>query len=205
MRTNLVLATLSLLLAAPFAQDPDEGEEEPFPPEISRHTEKDFSELLEAMQGCWQLIDLELPEAETASRQEIAFVLVSQEFLSIEFHLGYFDEEDFLEESYFQSGTYRLAMDDRGLLVTSTLIGSVFDDEERLIFEPPGFRRLFSAQVDGESLKLVRFEDGARFVFEKLASLGGNDFYGRPTPRKEKPAGKGTEEEPEKPPRKRPR
>lgn len=188
---QLLLAALPLLLFSPQTVEPDDPRERemPVPPPVSEHTRRDFQALLAQMQGGWQLVGMHLPDAMTASRQEVAFLLVAQEFMSIEIHMGFFDEGQRMEESYFQSGTYRLSPDERGYMIAMTLIGAVFDERERLVFEPPGLRRRYVPTIEGDQLKLVRHPDGARFLFERMRTEVEFDFYGRPLEKQPAPAG----------------
>lgn len=186
MRTCLIAATFVTLLGAPRQdRSPIPPTEEVIPEPKWRITEA-FQDLLAKMQGCWQLVEFFSPQADTTGRQEVAFLTVSQEFAALEFHLGYFSEtrEDYqLMESYFQTGTFRLSTDDRGLIILTTLIGSAFDENEEVVFEPPGVRRAFVASVDGDRLVLTRQIDATRYVFERVKSLLEHDFYGRIVPR----------------------
>jgi hypothetical protein len=184
MRTLLALA-LSLAFAVPAPQQ----EEEPLgrvPPPITKRTAADFEKLIQKMQGAWQLIELRAPAGNSVSRMEVGYLLVSQDFMSVEFHMGFFDQQPGqMSESFFQSGTYRLRPDARGYFLTQTLIGSFFDEEERLIFEPPGVRRRYAAEVVGDRLVLIRIADATRFTFERLRSGKDFDFYGRALPEEE--------------------
>lgn len=182
MRLLLITATLVTLFSAPrqsqspFRPNPDKV------PEPEWRITEEFQVLLAKMQGCWQLTEYFSPMSETTGRQEVAFLTVSQEFASIEFHLGFFTESresTQLVESYFQTGTFRLSTDDRGLIVMTTLIGSAFDEYEQVVWEPPGIRRAFVAKVQGEQLVLTRQIDATRYVFERVRSLLERDFYGR--------------------------
>lgn len=182
MRSALLLTLCTAFAFAPAPQEPAEQLESPT---LTPRTRKEFQETLAAMQGAWLLVDIDLPDAYVGERQEIAYMVVSQEFMTIEFHMAYYeDEQAITTETYFQSGTYRLSPDDRGFLHTSTLIGSVLDPEGRLVFEPPGTERYYRVETTKKTIKMRRFPDNARFEFERLATTSEYDFYGRPLPAK---------------------
>jgi len=133
------------------------------------------------MQGGWRLASVRLPGWDRLHRQETAFLLVAQEFMSIEMHLGYFVEED-MTEGYFQSGTYRLRLDQRGRMQAMTLIGAYADEEDGLEYASPGETRDFQVSFRGNELVLRGENDRSELVFTRLAERYERDFFGRSKP-----------------------
>lgn len=160
----LILATLTLGLAlTPRAQDSGQ-------PESSGKGARDArASQLASMQGAWRLKKLESPTLQSDLRQEVAYCLIVEDFLSIELHLGWTDPNGAnVERKDFQSGTHRFELDARGRMVTSTLIGAFVSREEKLEFEQPGKARTYQVSVTGPAMTWKR-EDGTRFEFERLS------------------------------------
>ena len=106
------------------------------------------AELMEGMQGAWQLLMLEIDDLDAQGRQEVATLLVVESFMSIELHLAYFNEENIQQDFLFQSGTYRIRWEDIGQMRTETVIGADYNsDDNALRFENPGSERDRSAPV----------------------------------------------------------
>lgn len=188
MRHEPLAATLALLLALPFGARPqDSGREARERAEDQAQDAKATSEqmrarnarVLKAMQGGWMLVELEVPDLEEFERQQKAVLLVADEFLSIELHLGYYRDRLGMIEGYFQSGTHRIRFDSTGRLETTLLIGASTAAGEGIEFEEPGSVRLFEVKATEDRLELLR-EDGARFEFSKMRTEEETrDFFGR--------------------------
>jgi len=179
---------LALLSLAGAGQERGGGEQRPA---MGRVPKEDVA-TLEKMQGGWRLASIHLPGWDRQYRQETAFLLVAQEFMSIEMHLGYFIEEE-MTEGYFQSATYRLRFDERGRMQAMTLIGAYSDEEEGLEYARPGETRSFRVSFREDELVLRGEPDRSELVFTRLATERyGHDFFGRgrpPAPAEEPGAG----------------
>jgi hypothetical protein len=122
---------------------------------------------LRAMQGGWQLIDYTSTIMPDPGRQDIAFVVVGGEFLTIEIHMGYFDENDTLRSRLHQTGSYRLNFNEESDLLAQLLIGTMDVGDGFTDFQIPGVVSIYEADVHGDVLTLIS-EDYSRFKFERI-------------------------------------
>ncbi len=125
-------------------------------------------ETLRAMQGGWQLVELRPTLFEDAGREDVAYMIVAGDFMSIEIHLAYFEENGEELESFIQTGTYRLSFNEYGELLATLLIGSMDEDDEMTYPREPGVQVIYEAEVRHGILTLVS-GDGTRFTLEKMA------------------------------------
>lgn len=187
------LLGLVAVAALGFAQDPEE--ESPLDPLPG--VAKQNAALLDELQGAWRLVRFDDPFLETSNREEDAVLLVSDQFLSIELHVAYFDspQQDELLDSFFQSGTYRFRLDEEGDLQAEILIGSVTTHEGFLDFEAPGRTRPFEAEIIENQLHLTRLDRGTLFVFERIPSRRmRRDLFGRLVPIEETSSDRNSED-----------
>lgn len=124
---------------------------------------------LRQMQGGWQMVELRAPDLPDAGRDDAAFMIVSSEFLAFELHTAYFGETGEEEESFIQTGTYRLNFNIYGNLIATLLIGSVDSGEGLTVPQPPGRISVYEVEVKHGSLILTA-EDSTRFTFERVAT-----------------------------------
>jgi len=125
--------------------------------------------LLRGMQGGWQLVDFRSPQLVDAGRQEVGYMLVSDEFLSIEIHMAYFDPAMQEGDSYIQTGTYRLNFNSQEELTAMLLIGTRKSEEGYVIPTFPGGVTTYDVLFDKGSLVLT-LEDSTRLTFERLGT-----------------------------------
>jgi len=175
-------AALCGTLAVAAAQDQDA--DEPTPAELRQaqveRIKQRQEELEQAMrrgavqklrrlQGAWQLVEYRSATLVDAGRQDACYLTVAQEFLTIEVHMGYFDEQGREEGSYMQTGTYRLNFDKFGKLLATCLIGSIDDGTGLTKPQQPGQVSVYEVSFVDESLILYG-EDTSRFTFERVAT-----------------------------------
>lgn len=122
---------------------------------------------LRDMQGGWLLSELRSTALQEAGRQDIAYLVVAGEFMAFEIHMGYFDERGNEEESYLQSGIYRLNFNVYGDLIAKLLIGTLDLGFGTSSPRVPGMTSVYSIEV-GEGRLVMTAEDGTRFTWTKL-------------------------------------
>jgi hypothetical protein len=124
---------------------------------------------LRDMQGGWQLVAFRSPLLQDEGRQEVAYLLVGGEFLSIEIHMAYFDQAGVEERSFIQTGTYRLNFNTDEDLTAMLLIGTLKSEEGYTVPQFPGDISVYGVEFSKGSLILTR-DDGTRFTFERVGS-----------------------------------
>lgn len=170
---------LSLVLAIGQAQDQPTEAEKRRAAQIDRIEREQAAaraardarcvETLRQMQGAWQLVEYRSAVLHDAGRQEVGFVLVSGEFLSIELHMAYFDQAGEEEQSFIQTGTYRLNFNPRGDLTSMLLIGTNKSLEGYTIPTFPGDISIYEVDfLDGRMV--LTGQDSSRFRFERVAT-----------------------------------
>jgi len=126
-----------------------------------------IEKLLTQMQGAWRLDELKTPTKPAERRNEIGFCLVSGNYMSIEVHLGYVSQDAKIEQTNFQSGTYRIEIKEGGQLVASTAIGAFMNRVGMLQFEPPNVERKYQVEMEADRMNLRR-NDGQTLIFQRL-------------------------------------
>jgi hypothetical protein len=172
---SLFVAGIAVGAAFATAQDP---KPKPVGPKGQRIAN---AALVESMQGCWRLKELHSNTLRNEQRQEVGYCLVTENYFSIELHWGWMDDTGTRAlRKDFQSGMHRFEIDHRGRVVTSTMVGSFVNREEKLEFEAAGKSRTYDVQVDPKGMTWKR-DDGTRFVFERVTEgIDAKSRYGRP-------------------------
>ncbi|HIG12194.1 MAG: hypothetical protein ABGY71_13605 [bacterium] len=124
-------------------------------------------ETLRRMQGGWQLSELRSASVQDAGRQDVAFMVIAEEFMALEIHMGYFGLGGKEEESYLQSGTYRLNFNVFGDLVATLLIGTLDLGGGLTAPRRPGMVAIYEVEVREGRLTMTA-EDSSRFIWTKL-------------------------------------
>lgn len=147
--------------------------------------------VMEEMQGTWRLLSLESPALEKAKRQEVGFLLVAGNYFSFEVHWGWLGATGTIEDNmYFQSGTHRFELDERGRMTASSVIGSFVTPDGKLQFDQPGRARVYDVVMSGNKMTLKR-DDGSRYEFEHMVDTRqARDIFGRPLKTKDPGEGK---------------
>ncbi len=125
--------------------------------------------ILRGMQGGWQLVDFRSPQLVDPGRQQVGYMLVSDEFLSIEIHMAYFDSAMQEEDSYIQTGTYRLNFNPQEELTAMLLIGTRKSEEGYVIPTFPGGVTAYDVMFEKVALVLT-LEDSTRLTFERMGT-----------------------------------
>lgn len=169
------LAAVVLAIAGPALLQT--GGEKPARPPVAPSRPPSVEQIL----GAWRLVEFESPTIKKEKRQEVGYLLVTDQFLSFEFHMGWLDDSGRRAGSTFFSGTHEYEMRGDSVLALTSLIGTTVDPNgSEPVFEPTGRKREYKVKFDGARLVLMRERDGQHFKFEKLAASGGGlDFYGR--------------------------
>ncbi len=170
------LAAVVLALASPsFFQDP--GTDGP-PPKKEEPRIVSIKELL----GAWRLTEFETLSLKRDSRHEVGVLLIAEDFLSFECHIGWLTDSGARESATFFSGTHTYKLREDGVLELTSLIGTTIDPNgSSPVFEPVGRRREYKVKFNLTRLVLERDKNPQTFTFERIASpgLNGLDFYGR--------------------------
>lgn len=170
------LAAVALALASPsFFQNP--GADGP-PPKKEEPRVVSIQELI----GAWRLTEYESLNMKRESRREVGYLLIAEDFLSFECHIGWLTDNGARESATFFSGTHSYKLRGDGVLELTSLIGATVDPGGLTpIFEPVGRRREYRVKFNSTRLVLERDKNPQSFTFERLASpgLNGLDFYGR--------------------------
>lgn len=136
--------------------------------ESLRATKSGHVKTLREMQGAWQLVKFVASDLADAGRQDAGFLLVGDEFLSIEIHMAYFDADGYEQGSFMQTGIYRVNFNADGMLMATCLIGSVDDGTGLTAPQPPGIVSTYDIDLVRGSLFMTS-ADGSRFEFERVA------------------------------------
>lgn len=180
----LALAFLSLGL-----QD-DEGKKAP--PTDGPPLERDiFGRILpqakgedSALEGAWQLLDMEVEDYPKLGRQALGFMLIQDGHLSLQLE-AYWEEDDFGDapEDGYQAFVAEFIRTGN-TLACSTLMGSYIDEEEgEIAFEDPGGKRNFEISVNGAFLELA-WGEGQVLTFARRISPNQRrlSIYGKEIP-----------------------
>ena len=124
---------------------------------------------LRRLQGAWQLTEYTSMSFHDLGRQEVAFLLVGGEFLTIEVHMGFFDDEGTMDAWLVQTGTYRLNFNQHGELMALRLIGSMDDGQGYSAPQTPGEISVYKVEISNGVLTLIN-EESSRFRFEPVAT-----------------------------------
>ena len=158
MKPKWIAAALCGTLALAAAQEP--GQDEPTPAERRKAQVERIQQRQEEYRSA-TLVD--------AGRQDACYLTVAHEFLTIEVHMAYFDEQGREEGSYMQTGTYRLNFDKFGKLLATLLIGSIDDGTGLTKPQPPGQVSVYEVSFVDDAL-ILHGEDTSRFTFERVAT-----------------------------------
>lgn len=119
----------------------------------------------EAIQGCWMLVEYDRPGTNDNGDTTRGYMLIANGFLSLEVH-GIVGN---LGDIAFQTGTHSYDMNQRGELVTSSLIGTNSPGpDDPLSFERPGRERTFRMTYGPDTLELTRVEDDVKLSFRRV-------------------------------------
>lgn len=155
----------------PSAEEPTQSDEQRAARDKDARTEerrlKRNVQTLRDMQGGWLLSELRSTALQEAGRQDIAYLVVAGEFMSFEIHMGYFDPRGNEEESYLQSGIYRLNFNVYGDLIAKLLIGTLDLGFGTTSPRVPGMTSVYSVEV-AEGRLVMTADDGTRFTWTKL-------------------------------------
>jgi hypothetical protein len=196
MRTFLAPIVFALAFALP--QDPKTQEPPaPRPPGLPG-SEVAAARVRGEILGAWQLTKGEIPDLGTAGSGVVGYAMFIDGYMSLEIHVLANSGRNY-QDPNFQSGTHRWKIGDTSLLESFSLIGAhnSSDTVGEFDFEPPGIRREYKVEIDGDRLTLLRTDRKVRLTFMRLGKLRfpdgqdatGPDFYGRPTkPKGDKPA-----------------
>ena len=159
--------------AAPVPQEQDEPGEDEDLSVLERNALLEEARLsrsvesLRQMQGAWALSELRSTTLTEAGRQDVAFMVVAEEFMALELHMGYFDAQGKEEESFLQSGTYRLNFNVYGDLIAKLLIGTLDLGVGQAMPRTPGMIVIYELEIEPGKLTMTS-EDGTRFVWTRL-------------------------------------
>lgn len=169
------------------------------PPSLSPAAKAATQGIVDEMQGAWRLTSMDSPTLDKQSRTDVGYLLVAGSYFSFELHFGWTSADGTSTKRSFQSGTHHFEVDDRSRMTANSVIGSIIDDDGRVLFEQPGRKREYAVDCMGSHMKLKR-DDGMTLEFERMIDTRAKrDFYGRlikPKPPEE--AGKGSKEAPPK-------
>ena len=188
----LVLAS-AVTLAPAALQEP---EDDPAPPPAGergypwdRIGNKRNPEILEKLLGAWQLTKITAKDLTQARRQETGVLLITPDYASFEVHIAWNDPVGGFSDWQFQSGTHRFELDAHSHMQLTSVIGSAFNEDGQLEFEPTGAVRSYRVNVNPPSLVLTRLDTGDRFEFSRMANPSTDidrDIFGREKNKRER-------------------
>ncbi len=195
MRIFALLLLLPPLLATPSApqdgQEPESGGEARIGRDVYGRPLKTTDKVdafVAKLMGCWRLVDIEDAEFPADGRSQVGYLLIGQDFLALEMHVAWDDEQGEMVDNDFQSGIHEYRLESTGVLVTSALIGSFLEEyapksKLDLEWEDPGTLRKFQLNLAGNFLSLER-EDGSRLSFSRQPArhAAERDLFGRERP-----------------------
>jgi hypothetical protein len=181
------LVALGLVLPAPSAQEPGRKPPGPAPTTGEKPTGEQIALLSKQIQGLWSLQRYDSNMLRRERREEVGYLLATDQYLSFECHVGWLDDRGQREFSLFFTGTHRYQIQLDGTLVLTGLIGTQTDPGGQPHFEPPGITREYRLEIQGgDVMTLVRRSDNARFTLQRFGTEVGLDFYGRRKPKEPK-------------------
>lgn len=184
--TSLCALVLALILPSGMQG----GAGKPTAPQAPKEAPKERKAALSEILGVWRLVEFEAPNLRPQKRVQVGYLLIADDFLSFECHIGWNDGDGSREATTFFTGTHEYDLRDDGVLELTQLIGTTMDPTGPTpVFDPVGRKRQYKVKSKGALLVLERQSDAQRFTFERHAASGqgGLDFYGRRKP-PEKPA-----------------
>lgn len=199
LETTTILSALCLGLA--LLSEPQGGTDPKAIPALKGTTT--MQALVDDMQGAWRLVEFSTPLFDKKDRQEVGYLLVSGNYMSLEMHIGWMSPDGVFDDKSFASGTHRFEMDERSRMTSASVIGAFIADG-RLTFEPPGRKRSYDVVCLGNTMTFKR-DDNTKLTFERLNdSPAKRDFYGRPLKPKDpnEPKKEGVPEKRDAPPKK---
>lgn len=179
--TSLCAVALALILPAGFQG----GAARPATPQAPKEAPKERKAALREILGAWRLVEFDAPNLRPQKRVQVGYLLIADDFLSFECHIGWNDGDGSREATTFFTGTHEYDLRDDGVLEMSQIIGTTMDPNGPTpVFEPVGKKRQYKVKFKGALLVLERQSDAQRFTLERLAASGGGglDFYGRRKP-----------------------
>ena len=200
-RLSPLLLAVPLTMAAPHAFGPHADgpiqepvpEQEPEKPEEAEDSrgERDIfgrpvrqggrpRSATDRLEGCWQLIDIDLNGYPERGRRHSGYALIEGGFIALELHMTW-ENEELAVADYHQSFIAEYRLTPEGRLRVNTVIGAFIDDASgELLWERSGFVREYDFSVDNRSLTL-RFGKGNRMTFapRKSSNPGERDIFGR--------------------------
>lgn len=162
---------------------------------------KEIARTTEAMQGLWRLRELVWPHLDGINTEFRGFLLVSENHLDFEVHIGVKDQKQKLNNVMLDSGIWRFDVGEANRTVMTSLIGSFIDKDNRVAFREEGTQVRYEVIALGDQMTW-RKEDGQRLIFERYTDNGPQqvDIFGRPVPKKkaDAPKDEGAKKEPRK-------
>ena len=192
----LTAAAMFLTLASPQAPTSSPRFPPPSPPKpppkirptLTTGAKKEVARLREELQGVWRLDELWDPRMRPSERMTEAYVLVQDDYLSMEVHIDWLDQRKLVGARLFDSGIYHYELLGNGMIEMRSVISAVLDPGMpgmQLQFRYKGFVRQYKIELTGERMVWTR-EDGQRSEFTRLEGTGvRRDIFGRKLPPKE--------------------
>lgn len=190
---------IQLLFAVPVLFVPgalQEPQDEPAPPPSGergypwdRIGNKRNPEILEKLLGAWELTHITARDLSRSRRQETGVLLITPDYASFEMHIAWNDPVGGFSDWQFQSGTHRFKLDAHSHMQLTSVIGSAFNEDGQLEFEPTGSVRSFRVNVNPPSLVLTRLDTGDRFEFKRMSNPSTDierDIFGREKKKEQK-------------------
>jgi hypothetical protein len=118
--------------------------------------------------GFWELVRLDADNKAYLDSDLKGYLLIAPEYLAFEYHFGgpAYDVRE-VEEYAHQSGIQRYKFDGLGRMETINMIGSDnLAEDGDLTFEPPGRKRIFMVELEGD--RLILSHTFSRFEFHRI-------------------------------------
>ena len=137
---------------------------------------------VDRIRGGWQLSDMQMRGSESRGRTATGFLLIGENYLSLEVHADWEGDAKSIEYDIHQAFTAEYTLDATGRMICRTSIGSYIEEETgRLLWETIGFQREFQVIETGRELVLSYDGGKSRLIFEpRLPQMvGQRDIFGR--------------------------
>ena len=169
----------ALLLAVPRSLAPQDGPDTR--PSVHRTAKTTSDKLTAEMQGAWRLTDFKSAVVRQEGRVSTGYALVNGNYIAIEVHVGWTDQDRQVQDRNFLAGMHRFDFDEASHMLMTSMISSSINLQGQLEFEPPGKARPYDVTYAGNRLTLAR-TDGQLFEFERLPDIATThrDIFGRP-------------------------
>jgi len=124
-----------------------------------------MSDLQTRIQGCWRLMNVNIPDQANDEGSASGFLLIDAHFMSMEIQASWATPRDPVPDA-FQTGHSEYSLDRDGVMTMTSLIGSYLDHSgEELIWEPSGTEREILIEMPTANILILNSPRGPKLTF----------------------------------------